>query len=54
MGVWLIDELMFAKFPCREPGPGIYGYAIESHRTKYRIHSVAMQQMLIDAYATGG
>jgi hypothetical protein len=54
MGDWLIDERWFARFLCREPDPESHGYAIESHRAKYRTFSVAMQQMLIDAYVTRG
>jgi len=54
MGDRLIDELLFARFLCREPGPESYGYAIESHRAKYRTYSVATQQMLIDAFVTRG
>ena len=54
MGDWFIDELLFARFLCREPEPDNYGYAIKSHRLKYRTYFVAMQQMLIDAYATRG
>jgi hypothetical protein len=54
MGDRLIDELLFARFLCREPDPESYGYAIESHRAKYRTCSVAMQQIFIDAYVTRG
>jgi hypothetical protein len=54
MGDWLIDERWIARFLCREPEPDNYGYAIESHRAKYRTYFVAMQQMLIDGYATDG
>jgi hypothetical protein len=54
MGDWLIDEREFARFLCREPEPDNYGYAIASHRSKYRTSFVATQQMLMDAYVAYG